>query len=361
MDSLEQIRQSMRMLLLPAALLYGIGVRLRNLAYDRGWLKTHSFNLPLISVGNLSVGGTGKSPMTEYIIALLKRSTRVAALSRGYGRRTKGYVLAGPDTTALEIGDEPMLLHRKHPDVPVAVGESRVEAMAQLLFDRPDTQAVVLDDAFQHRSVKPGLSILLTERENLYTRDLFLPTGDLRDQRSSARRADIVVVTKCPPGMDLAEAESIGTELSLDASQELFFTTIDYGTPHHLFTGAERRLDRDTEVLLFTGIANPAPLKAHLDEVAGGYDEIRFGDHHQYDIDDVASILGRYESLGTERRVILTTEKDAVRLGRFERELREKPVFAMPIRIRFLFDGESRFNRRMVNFIATYEQRPQRP
>ena len=349
------------MLLLPAALLYGIGVRLRNLAYDRGWLASQSFNLPLICVGNLSVGGTGKSPMTEHIIALLKGNTRVAALSRGYGRRTKGYLLAGPETTALEIGDEPMLIHRKHPDVPVAVGESRVDAIAQLLFDRPDTRAVVLDDAFQHRSVKPGLSVLLTEKAKLYTRDLFLPTGDLRDQRSSARRADIVVVTKCPAGMDLAEAQAIGTELALDASQELFFTTIEYGTPYHLFTGAERRLDRRTAVLLFTGIANPAPLKAHLEKVARVCDEMRFGDHHLYDIDDVASILGRYDSLGTEGGIVLTTEKDAVRLARFEAELREKPVYAMPIRIRFLFDGESRFNRRMVNFIATYDQRPHRP
>jgi tetraacyldisaccharide 4'-kinase len=357
MNSIEFFLYSFRLLLFPFALLYGLGVRLRNLAYDRGWLTSQSFNIPLVCIGNLAVGGTGKSPLTEHLIGTLKERYLVAALSRGYKRRTRGYVLAGPGTTALEIGDEPRQLHLKHPDVPVAVGEARAEAIPQLLFDRPQTQVVVLDDAFQHRAVRAGLNILLTDRNNLYSRDFFLPTGDLRDQRSSARRADIVIVTKCPPSMTREEAASIRIELKLDDGQELYFSTIVHDDPYHLSTGIRRELGRDTEALLFTGIANPAPLKAHLHEKLLSYEEMRFRDHHLFNIDDIRDILRRFETLESEDRIILTTEKDAVKLSRFSSVLNDKPVYVMPIRMAFLFDGENRFQGRIFNFIESFATR----
>ena len=183
--------KSFRILLLPFALLYWLGISVRNWLYNKNILKSATFGLPLICIGNLSVGGTGKSPMVEYLVTRLKDKFRVATLSRGYKRKTKGYALANENTTALEIGDEPMQFHLKFPGVPVAVGEERLVAIPQLLHDKPDTQAIILDDAFQHRSIKAGLNIILTDYNNLFTRDFYLPTGDLRDLKSSYKRSEI--------------------------------------------------------------------------------------------------------------------------------------------------------------------------
>src|ERR1041385_6345039 len=193
--------KSFRILLLPFSIIYWFAVWLRNFLYDTNILRSSSFGLPVICVGNLSVGGTGKSPMVEFLVERLKNKFRVATLSRGYKRKTTGYALANEHTTSLDIGDEPMLFHQKFPKVPVAVGEERLVAIPQLLHDKPDTQVIILDDAFQHRAVTAGLNILLTDCNNLFTRDFYLPTGDLRDLRSSYRRAEIIVVTKCDPGL----------------------------------------------------------------------------------------------------------------------------------------------------------------
>src|SRR6476659_2233267 len=180
--------KSFRILLLPFAFLYGLIVSVRNWLYDKNILRSTSFGLPLICVGNLSVGGTGKSPMVEYLVLHLKNQYKVATLSRGYKRKTKGYALANESTTAIEIGDEPLQFYKKFPDVPIAIGEERLVAIPQLLHDRPQTQVIILDDAFQHRAVKAGLNIVLTDQNNLFTRDWFLPTGDLRDEKSSYKR-----------------------------------------------------------------------------------------------------------------------------------------------------------------------------
>jgi len=197
--------KSFRILLLPFAFLYWFAISIRNWLYDNKISRSTSFGLPVICIGNLSVGGTGKSPMVEYLVRLLHPKFKVATLSRGYKRKTKGYALATAGSTALEIGDEPMQFHQKFPEIAVAVGEERLEAIPQLLHDRPDTEAIILDDAFQHRAVKAGLNILLTEYSNLFTRDFYLPTGDLRDLKSQYKRAQIIVVTKCDP--DLSNEE----------------------------------------------------------------------------------------------------------------------------------------------------------
>src|SRR6266700_6330303 len=197
--------RSLRIVLFPLSLVYGIMIWLRNRLFDRDILKSTSFNLPVICVGNLAVGGTGKSPMVEYLTGNLQSKWKVAVLSRGYKRKTTGYALATEKSTALEIGDEPMQFHLKFPGVAIAVGEERIEAIPQLLHDRPATQVIILDDAFQHRTVNAGLNIMLTDYNNLFTRDWFLPTGDLRDEKSSYRRADILIVTKSP--VNLADGE----------------------------------------------------------------------------------------------------------------------------------------------------------
>ena len=223
--------KSFRILLLPLALFYWLAVAIRNWLYDRNLLKSVSFGLPIICIGNVSVGGTGKSPMVEYIVMNLKDRFRLATLSRGYKRRTKGYSLANDNTTALDIGDEPMQFHVKFPAIPVAVGEERIVAIPQLLHDRPHTQAIILDDAFQHRAITAGLNILLTDCNNLFTRDFYLPTGDLRDLKSSYKRAHVIIVTKCRPELSKQEAANIMEEIKPMSYQRVFFTSIEYDEP----------------------------------------------------------------------------------------------------------------------------------
>lgn len=350
--------KSFRILLLPFSLLYGLGVAIRNWMFDRGFLRSSRFGLPLVCVGNLSVGGTGKSPMVEYLVGLLKDEFRVATLSRGYKRKTRGYALAKPSTTALEIGDEPMQFHLKFPDVPVAVGEQRLEAIPQLLHDHPETQVIILDDAFQHRWVEAGLNILLTDYHNLFTRDFYLPTGDLRDLKSSYRRAQIIVVTKCPPVLTEKERQKIIREIGPLPDQEIFFTHIEYGDLYHLQTRAVVGLEEHTEVLLVTGIANPRPLKKLLEEKTHSYHLQQYPDHHIFTIDDLRDIRQRFEKMQAADKLILTTEKDAVRLEKFGDEMAGLPFFVIPVRHRFLFDGAPLFNNRVREFIRTFAAKP---
>ncbi len=343
-----------RILLFPISLIYALLIWIRNRLFDKKMLPVTSFNLPVICVGNLSAGGTGKSTMVEYLIRQFKDWIVLAVLSRGYKRKTSGYALADDKTTALEIGDEPLQFHLKFPEVTVAVGEERVEAIPQLLHDRPDTKLIILDDAFQHRSVKAGLNILLTEYNNLFTRDWFLPTGDLRDEKDSYQRANLLVVTKCPPDLSRADAEKIRAELNVLSHQQLFFTSIEYGTPYHLIRKHSLSITNNMEVLLVSGIANPAPLKEYLHEHSRVYYEILFNDHHIFSIDDWRDIVKRFNSIAANNKIILTTEKDAVRLVKFSNEVRELPLFVIPIEMKVLFGEEHHFHDLITNFIETF-------
>lgn len=349
--------KSFRILLLPFALLYWLGIGVRNWLYDRNIFKSTSFGLPLICVGNLSVGGTGKSPMVEFLVRLLKDKYNVATLSRGYKRKTKGYALAQADTTALEIGDEPMQFHLKFPDVPVAVGEERMDAIPQLLHDRPETQAIILDDAFQHRAIKAGLNILLTDYNNLFSRDFYLPTGDLRDLKSSYKRAEVMVVTKCKPGLSETERQKLVKELNPLPGQQVFFTTIEYGQLYHITNGQSFQLKPETEVLLVTGIVNPRPLKKLLEEHSNSYQMQQYPDHHIFTIDDLRDIITRFRNMDAPGKIILTTEKDAVRLVKFTNELEELPLYVLPVSHRFLFDGEEAFSKLVTGFINNFKQK----
>ncbi|WP_121355287.1 tetraacyldisaccharide 4'-kinase [Flavisolibacter nicotianae] len=347
--------KSFRILLLPFALLFGLVVVIRNWLYDKNILKSASFGLPLIGVGNLSVGGTGKSPMVELLLRHLKDHHKVATLSRGYKRKTKGYALASENTTAIEIGDEPMQFYKKFPDVPIAIGEERLVAIPQLLHDRPQTQVIILDDAFQHRAVKAGLNILLTDYGNLFTRDFFLPTGDLRDSRSSYKRADIIVVTKCPANLSAEEKQSIIREIDPQKGQDLYFTTIAYGTPYHITSHDTVTIDEETEVLLVTGIANPKPLKNFLEERLGTYHMMHYNDHHIFSIDDWRDIRLKFDKMEAPKKLVLTTEKDAMRLLKFSAEIDGMPFYVMPIEHKFLFDEEPYFLKRVTGFIENFK------
>ena len=348
--------RSFRILLLPFAVIYWIAITVRNFFYNAGLLKSVSFNLPLICVGNLSIGGTGKSPMVEYLAELLKDKYKIAILSRGYMRKTRGYALATDSTTALDIGDEPMQFHAKFPSIPVAVGEKRIEAIPQLLHDNPETEAIILDDAFQHRSIKAGLNILLTEHNNMYVDDFYLPTGDLRDLKSSSRRAEVIVVTKCPSSLTEAERDQAIKELRPLKTQQVYFTTIEYGQAYHIIHKSGIILDNSSEILLVTGIANPRPLEKLVEEYSSSYHKMQFPDHHIFTIDDLGDIRKRFDNIDHTQKFILTTEKDAVRLVKFGKQLEDLPLYVLPIRHHFLFGETDRFNQHIVTFIGKYQR-----
>jgi len=345
--------KSFRYLLLPFSLIYGGIVWLRNWCYNKNIFRSASFNFPVICVGNLAVGGTGKTPMTEYIIRLLQNDFNTATLSRGYKRKTTGFAIAGQNTTALDIGDEPMQFHQKFPEVTVAVGEERLVAIPQLLHDKPGTQVIILDDAFQHRAVRAGLNILLTEHKNLYINDLMLPAGDLRDVRVSSKRADIIVVTKCK-NIDEEERNIIIKQINPLEKQQVFFTEIIYSKPYHLFTKALSNITAATDILLICGIANPKPLKDFLTANVNTYDMLRYPDHHIFHTNDLAEIKKQFEKIASQDKVILTTEKDAVRLQKFEEELKDFPIYVIPIEHHFLFDEGNVFDQQVIDFIQKF-------
>jgi tetraacyldisaccharide 4'-kinase len=347
--------KSFRILLLPVSVVYWFVIWLRNFFYNKKIFQSSSFGFPIICVGNLSVGGTGKSPMVEYLVENLKNKFNVATLSRGYKRKTKGYALADQNSTALDIGDEPMQFHLKFPDVPVAVGEERLVAIPQLLHDKPETQTIILDDAFQHRSIKAGLNILLTDYGNLFTRDFYLPTGDLRDLKSGYKRADIIVVTKCKPNLTTREADMIKKEIKPVNHQQLFFTCIEYSDPHHITKSISYELDKKTEILLVTGIADPRALKKLIEDNSHAYYHMQFGDHHIFTIDDLNEIKKKFEDINADKKIILTTEKDAVRLTKFKTDLDKLPMYVIPVKHRFLFNEQEKFNSIVIKFIEEFK------
>jgi tetraacyldisaccharide 4'-kinase len=349
--------KSFRVLLLPFAILYGWVVALRNWLFYKGILKSVSFNIPIICVGNLSMGGTGKSPMVEHLLYLLSESHNTGTLSRGYKRKTKGYILANAQTTALEIGDEPMQFHIKFPNVSVVACERRIEAIPQLIQDVPKLEVLILDDAFQHREIKADFNIILTDYNNLYCDDFFLPTGDLRDERKSANRAQVIVVTKCPMNLSVEEKEAIKERLFPEQHQSIFFTSIAYDTPYHIYNPKEQWvLTLRDEVLLVCGIANPLPLKDYLHENTHTYYQLSYSDHHIFSIEDLDEMKSKFESIAAKEKLILTTEKDAVRLVKYTEELKDIPLYVLPIKPVFLFDEQNAFDQLVLDFVNGYQK-----
>ncbi len=295
--------------------------------------------------------------MVEYLIRSLRNDFEVAVLSRGYKRKTKGYAIANESSTALDIGDEPMQFHLKFPEVAIAVGEERIVAIPQLLHDRPDTKAIILDDAFQHRSVRAGLNILLTDYNNLFTRDWFLPTGDLRDSKLSYKRSDIIIVTKCKEEITAKEKLKIVREIDPLARQTVFFSTIQYGNAYHIINKNSYIINEKTEVLLVTGIANPEQLKNYLLNNSNIYYEISYSDHYIFTIDDLNDIMRKFNDIKAHNKIILTTEKDAVRLIKFQQELAHLPFYVLPIEPKFLFEEEKKLTDLVSGFITNFKNK----
>lgn len=298
----------LRKILFPFAILYGFITSVRNYLFDKGILKSNAFDIPVIAVGNLSVGGTGKTPQIEYLIRLLSDKYKVATLSRGYKRKSEGFVLAGAGSNAEILGDEPFQFYQKFPNIQVAVDADRTNGITQLLSQNEKPQVILLDDAYQHRKVKAGFYILLSSYDDLYADDFMLPTGNLRESRSGANRANLIIVTKCPKDLNAEKQEQIRLKLKPTSSQQIYFTFIDYDDSIY---GKEQKIAvneiKNESKLLLAGIAKPKPffdyLKNEKDET------VTFPDHHHFSDSDLESIQGKAGS-----KKIITTEKDFVRL-----------------------------------------------
>ena len=342
--------------LLPLSWLYGLGVKFRNMLFEIGILHSESFDVPVISVGNITVGGTGKTPHVEYLIELLKDKAKVAVLSRGYKRRTRGFVIADDNATAKTIGDEPLQMKRKYgDDITVAVDRKRCHGIRQLISDEDGIDVILLDDAFQHRYVKPGVNILLVDYHRLIIYDKLLPAGRLREPLSGKNRADIVIVTKCPHDLKPMEFRVITKAMNLYPFQRLFFTCLEYRNITPVFGRGEQSLDsigKDCHILLLTGIASPQQMIEDLSPRCPHITPLTFGDHHTFTSSDVARINNEFAAL-PHPKMIITTEKDATRLIAVEglsEEVRGA-MFALPVKIRFMLGQEESFNEKIIGYV----------
>lgn len=343
--------------LLPLSWLYGIGVGIRNSLFDLGILKSRSFDVPVISVGNITVGGSGKTPHVEYLIELLRKRAKVAVLSRGYKRKSKGYVLSGPDTKMQEIGDEPYQMHKKFNDIYVAVDKDRCHGIERLTTDSEtkDTDVILLDDAYQHRYVKPGINILLVDYHRLIIYDKLLPAGRLREPKEGKTRADIVIVTKCPKNLKPMSFRVLSRALNLFPYQQLYFTRLDYSDLHLLFGKKTRPLTDITpneHILLLTGIASPEQMVQDLKPYCKDITPLRFADHHQFTDNDVEKINSTFASLPSPS-CIITTEKDATRLENMQglSEEVKRNLYVLPVKVKVMLDKQEKFEETIISYV----------
>jgi tetraacyldisaccharide 4'-kinase len=333
----------LRKILFPFAIIYGLITSFRNFLYDTGVLKSYSFNLPIIAVGNLSVGGTGKTPQIEYLIRLLSEKYKIATLSRGYKRKSKGFILADANANATIIGDEPFQFYSKFPNIQVAVDANRKNGIEQLLSQTSKPEVILLDDAFQHRKVKAGFYILLTSYNELYCDDFQLPTGNLRESRGGAKRANIIIVTKCPSDLSIESRIAIANKLNIESNQQLFFTTVAYDD----FVYSENEKRKVSEIqnidkLLLAGIAKPQSFFAHIQN--NNEECLTFPDHHHFTEKDILEIKNK-----ANNKIIITTEKDFVRL---KERIPKEQLFYLPIQSKFLFEGIN-FDKTILNYVES--------
>ncbi len=336
--------------------LYGLGVGLRNLLFEMDVLKSRSFSTPVISVGNITVGGTGKTPHVEYLIRLLKNQLNVAVLSRGYKRKSRGFVLSDKDTPMPMIGDEPYQMKQKFPSVTIAVDKNRCHGIDTLMENDKNLDVVLLDDAFQHRYVKPGINILLVDYHRLIIYDTLLPAGRLREPLTGKNRADMVIITKCPKDLKPMEYRVITKAMDLYPYQQIFFTTLDYGELTPIFQKKKPSVSlgklKDHNVLLLTGIASPRQMEEDLTPLVSKLSMLSFPDHHAFSQKDIEQISSEFEKLPSPK-CIITTEKDAARIIGLEglsKETQEN-MYILPVRIKFMLNQEEKFNENIIGYV----------
>lgn len=359
---MKNLRIALAFLLFPLSIIFGILVFIRNKLYDHNILSSRSFRMPLISVGNITVGGTGKTPHIEYLAELLRKEFNLATLSRGYKRKSRGFQLVTKDSTVKEAGDEPLQIKRKFPDIAVAVDRNRVKGVQSLREEIPDLDLILLDDAFQHRKIKVNLSILLIDYNRPISKDFLLPLGNLREPSHEKRRANIIIVTKSPANLKPIQRRVLLKKLRPYPYQSVFFTTYQYDKPRKVFgayqedtesTGNEPALDQNTNILLVTGIANPSLLNTHIEKTYSSHiRRIQFPDHKFYTKKEIKKIKRSFNRMGG-KKAIVTTEKDATRI----RELQDFPdelkphVYYIPIEIKFLNNRTSNFNGQILEYV----------
>jgi len=349
-------------ILYPFSLVYGAITAIRNFLYNIGIIPSTEFRTPVICVGNITVGGTGKTPHTEYLVRLLSKHFRVASLSRGYKRETRDFRIASASSTVREIGDEPLQIFSKFPEIMVAVDRNRVHGVRKILETDPDIQVILLDDAYQHRRIKPGFSILLTDHNRLIIKDKMLPYGNLRESASNIDRANIILVTKSPADLSPIDRRIIVKEMNKEPGQNLYFTTVVYEEPVPVFAGTEVNSSpvsfadvKKSGIILLTGIANPLPLKDHLEKYAAEIVHLSYPDHYNYNENDIATACRAYNALKTDTKFIFTSEKDAVRLREFTNiaEPFRTAFYYVPIGIGFLNDDREEFDNLIIEYVRT--------
>ncbi len=346
----------LKWLLFPISILFGLGIRLRHLLFDLGVLPEKSFDIPTIGIGNLCMGGAGKTPQTEFLVKLLlKESLHIAILSRGYGRKTKGFFLAGDNTTSDEIGDEPMQYLKKFGKrIQIAVDESRVDGMKNLIKMDNSPDLVLLDDVMQHRYIKPGLMILLTDYRELYVDDHLFPIGHLRDVKSSAKRADIIIVTKTDKILSPIIRRTIYKKLNPQSHQQIYFSYVKYGKLVSLHNFEKTEIEKKySAIFLLTGIANPYPLKDHLRYYCRDLIAMEYADHHVFNKRDIQILVKTFKDHYSRKKIIITTEKDAMRLlnSPYLRLLKGLPVYFLPIEVKFHGKDQTLFNQQILHYV----------
>lgn len=350
----------MNWFLFPLALIYRLIVDIRNKLFNSGIWKSTAFQNAIISIGNITVGGTGKTPHTEYIINLLKEQYRLATLSRGYKRKTKGFFEVKIGSKISEVGDEPLQIKNKFPDITVAVDEKRVNGVKELLKKENKPQVILLDDAFQHRHIKPGLNILLIDYSRPITKDYLLPMGRLREPSHNCSRANIIIVTKCPKYLQPIDFRIMQKELNLFPYQDLFFTTFKYNKLISVFSqGAGKELSEleGYTAMVVTGIANPKPLYDQLKEVGIKLVKQEFADHHAFTASDIHKITQKFMRISEQKKLIICTEKDATRFKDMldYQDFVKLPIFYLPIDVEFLNNGEETFTCILSKYIGHYQ------
>lgn len=343
----------------PFSVIYGLITATRNFLYNTGILRSEEFPFPVICVGNITVGGTGKTPHTQYLATLLEHSYNVAILSRGYKRKSKGFRVADTSSTSEEIGDEPLQIYNNVPGAVVAVDGNRVRGVKNILKSFPDREVIILDDGFQHRRITPGFSILLSDYDRLFFRDHMLPYGNLREQKENMRRADIILITKTPDEISAIQRRLIVKEIDKSSYQNLFFTSLRYKAPVALFAKSANDPNRDLSdgqecgIVLLTGIANPKPLMEHLGKRYSEIVPLAFPDHHNYTEKDLQKISLAYSNLKSPKRYLITTEKDAVRLREFTNiaEPLQSAFYYIPIDIHFLNEDKDEFDNLIFDYV----------
>lgn len=347
-------------LLWPLSMLYGAVVRLRNYLYDTSFFGSASFNIPIIAIGNLSTGGTGKTMAVSYLIALLSQQYPIGVLSRGYGRRTSGYRNVTVGDSYHDVGDEPKLLSLKYPYVPIAVLEQRILGIPSMYGQFPFLSAIVLDDAFQHRSVKPHISILLTNYDTPYWEDSLLPMGNLREQSKGAARANIIIINKCPSNITRTMMEKIVQRIQPNSSQKIFFSGLQYGNAYNIRQVEDTLvIDKNTAILLITGIAEPLSLVRHLQQNSENLYWQRYSDHHKFTKDEIDHLIQYYRAITLKNKYIITTEKDAVRLSEHLSNFVAEniKIFAIPVQMKFIPYKED-FDQFIKDYFAYYYPEP---